>query len=95
MLETQECGDRPTSAWLCLALCTAAGSALLKQPGEDMEFCAQPFGNLGRVRAVLAGGALVRPANTPKPGWILGFELSPIFNFHLGPGVKIRGRGGK
>lgn len=40
-----------------------------------------------------AGGAAARPAGTPNPGWILGFELTPIFNFHLGPGEKIQVRG--
>lgn len=39
-----------------------------------------------------AGEAAVRPSSTPSPGWILGFELSPIFNFHLGPGEKIKVR---
>ena len=36
-----------------------------------------------------------RPAGTPDPGWILGFEFSPIFNWHLGPGQKIHLRGKK
>ncbi len=40
-----------------------------------------------------AGGAVARPAGTPNPGWIFGFEFSPIFNFHLGPGQKIKVRG--
>jgi len=40
--------------------------------------------------SVQAGGTAVRPAGTPNPGWILGFELSPIFNFHLGPKKKIK-----
>jgi len=43
--------------------------------------------------SVEAGGTAVRPAGTPNPGWILGFELSPIFNFHLGPKKKIKLRG--
>ncbi len=42
--------------------------------------------------SVEAGGTAVRPAGTPNPGWILGFELSPIFNFHIGPGEKIEDR---
>ena len=42
--------------------------------------------------SVEAGGTAVRPAGTPNPGWILGFELSPIFNFHIGPGEKIEVR---
>ena len=40
--------------------------------------------------SVEAGGTAVRPAGTPNPGWILGFELSPIFNFHVGKGEKIK-----
>jgi hypothetical protein len=40
-----------------------------------------------------AGGAAARPAGTPSPGWILGFTFSPIFNFHVGPGQRIRVRG--
>lgn len=43
--------------------------------------------------SVEAGGVAVRPAGTPNPGIVLGFELSPIFNFHLGPGQKIKVRG--
>jgi len=42
--------------------------------------------------SVEAGGTAVRPAGTPNPGWILGFEFSPIFNFHVGPGEKIKVR---
>ncbi len=38
--------------------------------------------------SVEAGGVAVRPPGTPNPGWILGFELSPIFNFHAGSGGK-------
>jgi hypothetical protein len=40
--------------------------------------------------SVQAGGTVLRPAGTPKPGLILGFELSPVFNFHLGPKEKVR-----
>ena len=72
---------------------TSNGSVLLPigvQAGRVVRIGKQPVSI-----SIEAGGALVRPAGTPKPGWILGFELSPIFNFHLGPGVKIRGRGGK
>jgi hypothetical protein len=43
--------------------------------------------------SVEAGGAAARPAGTPNPGLILGFELSPIFKFHVGPGQKIKVRG--
>ncbi len=42
--------------------------------------------------SVEAGGAAARPSGAPNPGWILGFEVSPIFNFHLGPGEKIKVR---
>jgi hypothetical protein len=35
------------------------------------------------------GGAALRPAHTPNPGVIIGFAITPIFNFHLGPGKKI------
>jgi hypothetical protein len=42
--------------------------------------------------SVEVGGTAVRPDGTPNPGWILGFELSPIFNFHVGPGEKIKVR---
>lgn len=31
-----------------------------------------------------------RPAGVPNPGLILGFELSPIFSFHLGPVQKVK-----
>ena len=41
--------------------------------------------------SVQAGGTVARPAGTPNPGWILGFEVSPIFSFHLGgKRVKVR-----
>jgi hypothetical protein len=43
--------------------------------------------------SIQMGGAAARPAGTPNPGVILGFEISPIFNFHLGPGEKIKVRG--
>ena len=43
--------------------------------------------------SIEAGGAAARPAGTPNPGLILGFEVSPIFNFHLGPGEKVKVRG--
>jgi hypothetical protein len=44
--------------------------------------------------SVEVGGTAVRPEGTPNPGWILGFELSPIFNFHVGPHdeTKIKAR---
>jgi hypothetical protein len=42
------------------------------------------------------GRAAARPGGTPDPGWIFGFAITPIFNFHIGPGQKIhlRGKGG-
>jgi len=43
--------------------------------------------------SVEVGGFVATPPNTPNPGWIFGFELSPIFNWHLGPGEKVRLRG--
>jgi hypothetical protein len=42
--------------------------------------------------SIEAGGVAHHAANTPDPGWILGFEISPIFNFHVGPGQKIKAR---
>ncbi len=39
--------------------------------------------------SVEAGGAAARPANTASPGWILGFEFTPIFNWHVGPREKV------
>jgi hypothetical protein len=45
--------------------------------------------------SVEIGGAAVRPAGTPNPGVIIGFEITPIFNFHLGPGKKVDLRGKK
>ena len=43
--------------------------------------------------SIEAGGAAARPSGVPNPGLILGFEVSPIFNFHLGPGQKVKVRG--
>ncbi len=40
--------------------------------------------------SVEAGGAAVKPAGSPDPGRILGFELSPIFDFHVGPHDETR-----
>jgi hypothetical protein len=54
------------------------------------------IGRLVRIRrqlfamSVEVGGAVARPSGTPNPGWILGFEFSPVFNFHIGPKEKIR-----
>jgi len=30
-----------------------------------------------------AGGAVTAPNSIPRPGWILGFEFSPIFKWHI------------
>jgi hypothetical protein len=76
----------------CIIDWTSGGSVLLPmgvQVGRVVRIGKQPVS-----MSFEAGGAVMRPADTPKPGWILGFEFSPIFNFHVGPGVKIRGRGG-
>ena len=40
--------------------------------------------------SIEAGRAPVRPAGTLDPGWIVGFEFSPIFKWHLGPDEKVR-----
>ena len=60
------------------------------QVGKVLKLGKQPFSLSAEV-----GGVAARPANTPSPGWVLGFELSPIFNWHLGPGEKVRLRGNK
>ena len=60
------------------------------QVGRILRIGHQPF-NV----SVEVGRMAARPADTPDPGWILGFEFSPIFNFHLGPGQKIHLRGKK
>jgi hypothetical protein len=40
-----------------------------------------------------AGKFAASPAYSPYTGWIVGFELAPIFNYHLGPKKKIPLRG--
>jgi hypothetical protein len=30
-----------------------------------------------------AGGAAATPKGVPAPGWVLGFEVSPIFKWHI------------
>jgi hypothetical protein len=40
--------------------------------------------------SVEAARAAWKPESGPDPGWIIGFEITPIFNFHIGPGRKIR-----
>jgi hypothetical protein len=34
--------------------------------------------------SIEAGGAAARPDGSPNPGWIIGFEVTPIFRWHLG-----------
>jgi hypothetical protein len=58
------------------------------QFGKDMCIGKQPIS-----LSVEAGGVVARTPNTPNPGWILGFELTRIFNWHVGPGEKVRLRG--
>ena len=55
------------------------------QAGKIIRIGKQPFSLSAEV-----GGVAARPANTPNPGWLFGFELSPIFNWHVGPGEKVR-----
>ena len=70
---------------------TDNGAALVPlgmQVGKIVTLGKQPVNlsfEIGRMAA--------RPAGTPDPGWIVGFELSPLFNWHLGPGKKITLRG--
>jgi hypothetical protein len=40
-----------------------------------------------------AGTTLSRPAGTAWPGWIIGIEITPLLNFHVGPGHVIELRG--
>lgn len=54
------------------------------QVGKIITIGKQPFSLSAEV-----GGVAARPANSPNPGWLFGFELSPIFNWHLGPGEKV------
>jgi hypothetical protein len=43
--------------------------------------------------SVEAARAAWKPESGPNPGWIIGFAITPIFNFHIGPGEKIKLRG--
>jgi hypothetical protein len=43
--------------------------------------------------SIEAGRAPWRPQSAPDPGWIIGFAITPIFNFHIGPHQKVRLRG--
>lgn len=58
------------------------------QVGKVIRIGKQPLSLSAEV-----GGVAARPANTPNPGWLFGFELTPIFNWHLGPSEKVRLRG--
>lgn len=66
----------------------AATVPLGVQVGKVVRIGKQPFSI-----SVEAGGAAVRPPGSPNPGVIFGFELSPIFNIHIGPHQKIKVRG--
>jgi hypothetical protein len=66
----------------------AATIPLGVQVGKVQRVGKQPFSI-----AVEAGGAAARPSGLGNPGWILGFEMSPIFSFHLGPNQKVPVRG--
>jgi hypothetical protein len=58
------------------------------QVGKVQKIGRQPFSI-----AFEGGGAVARPSGLGNPGWILGFEIIPIFSFHLGPHQKVRVRG--
>jgi hypothetical protein len=66
----------------------AATIPLGMQVGKVVRLGRQPVS-----MSIEAGGAAARPDGTRNPGLILGFEVSPIFNFHLGPGERIKVRG--
>ncbi len=62
------------------------GDALIPlglQVGKVVHIGSQPI-NL----SVEAGRAVARPSEMPDPGWIFGFEITPIFDFHFGSGGK-------
>jgi hypothetical protein len=46
------------------------------------------IGNQPISLSIEAGRAVARPSDMPDPGWIFGFEITPIFNFHIGPNEK-------
>jgi hypothetical protein len=46
------------------------------------------IGNQPISLSIEAGRAVVRPSDMSDPGWIFGFEITPIFNFHIGPNGK-------
>jgi hypothetical protein len=43
--------------------------------------------------SIEAARAAWKPESGPDPGWIIGFEITPIFSFHIGPERKIKLRG--
>lgn len=62
------------------------GAALIPiglQVGKVLHIGSQPI-NL----SVEAGRAVARPSEMSDPGWIFGFEITPIFDFHFGSGGK-------
>lgn len=62
------------------------GAALIPvglQVGKVFHIGTQPF-NL----SVEAGRAVARPSDMPDPGWIFGFEITPIFDFRFGSSGK-------
>jgi hypothetical protein len=57
------------------------------QVGKVLTIGKQPFS-----ASIEVGGAAVRPDDAPNPGWIVGFEFTPIFNWHLGHRKYVRVR---
>jgi hypothetical protein len=65
--------------------------------GSDVPFV--PLGlQIGRVvrigkqpvsLSVEAARAAWKPESAGDPGWIIGFEITPLFNFHIGPREKV------
>jgi hypothetical protein len=56
----------------------AASIPLGAQAGKVIHFGKQPVSF-----SIEAGRAVARPANTPNPGWIVGIEITPIFQLVL------------
>lgn len=65
----------------------AATVPLGVQLGKVVRIGKQPFS-----ASIEVGGAAIRPDNAPDPGLILGFEFTPIFNWHLGERKRVRVR---
>lgn len=57
------------------------------QVGKVLSIGKQPFS-----ASIEVGGAAVRPDDSPNPGLIIGFEFTPIFNWHLGHKKHVRVR---